>query len=1026
MKILAIRGKNLASLAGEFEIDFTIDPLRSAGIYAITGNTGSGKSTLLDAICLALFNDTPRINRAENADIADVKDLTIKQKDSRNILRRGTSDGYAEVDFISLAGDKYRVRWNVRRSRDKADGSLQSFTYRVFNLSSNCELQGSKKELLEKVKDLIGLTFDQFTRAVLLAQGDFATFLKAAPKEKAELLEKLTGTDVYSRISSKIYEKTKQAETDLSHITERIKDIELLPDKQITELSEEKTVLEKELKITDEEVLLLTEKLNWLQTNELLTENITKARNALEKSTDAVKEAKYRFDYVARIESVQQIRDLFKKLENNKEQLSVNEKTFKDLEASNNSNKESLVNAEKELVSHQETLVLFKTKWEQAEPRIKKARELDIQLKEVAKRLTDIKEEVEQTTKQKMSCEETILSHDNRLVSIQKSQAQINQWFESYKDYANVIPRIDFIVSYISDAYSTEEQTRKNLNLLHSTTESLKKEEELLSLQQVEAKRLNDILPAEIALLRERLIDNEPCPVCGSTHHPISGVNVESLEEQTLKEAKALVNREIDRLTESIRNRKEEIIRLQSLITGYKEQHHTTSEKLAKELISVPDWKAKYENETISNELKTIAKEWNKNLDKQTLFSDELSKRHQDKKNTRERLSELTETLKEKQEKQTFISVEVEQLNNKRKEVLGTYNADDIEKQYLKKIKTAEEQVAQATTSQNNLIAESKKIEGNMVQLAESISRLTKSIHDLETAINKWLSDREDCLTVDELSELLSKDNLWLTAERKSLDKLKKSELSAQATLIERQRVSEEHQKAKKKPTDNETVELLNVIINEKTLLLRQKRERLTEINVSFTNHERGIERIKQFEKELAEKGTIAENWRKLNELFGSADGAKFKVLAQGYTLDVLLGYANRHLKSLSQRYLLERVSPDSLSLQVIDLDMLSEVRSVHSLSGGESFLISLSLALGLSSLSSNKMRVESLFIDEGFGSLDAETLRTAMDALERLQTQGRKIGVISHVTEMTERISTQIKVIKSSNGKSHIEIIGR
>jgi len=128
-------------------------------------------------------------------------------------------------------------------------------------------------------------------------------------------------------------------------------------------------------------------------------------------------------------------------------------------------------------------------------------------------------------------------------------------------------------------------------------------------------------------------------------------------------------------------------------------------------------------------------------------------------------------------------------------------------------------------------------------------------------------------------------------------------------------------------------------------------------------------------------------------------------------------------LQSLSRRYRLERV-PETLALQVIDHDMCDEIRTVHTLSGGESFLVSLALALGLSSLSSNRMKVESLFIDEGFGSLDAETLRTAMDALENLRTQGRKIGVISHVQEMTERIPVQIRVSRSGNGRSFIEIV--
>ncbi len=158
--------------------------------------------------------------------------------------------------------------------------------------------------------------------------------------------------------------------------------------------------------------------------------------------------------------------------------------------------------------------------------------------------------------------------------------------------------------------------------------------------------------------------------------------------------------------------------------------------------------------------------------------------------------------------------------------------------------------------------------------------------------------------------------------------------------------------------------------------------------------------------------------------MIGSANGSKFRRIAQQYTLDVLLGYANRHLAELSRRYRLERML-DSLTLLVVDQDMGDEKRSVHSLSGGESFLVSLALALGLASLSSHNVKVESLFIDEGFGSLDAETLNMAMDALDKLQTQGRKVGVISHVHEMAERIGVQIQVTPRSGGQSRLTVIG-
>lgn len=185
-------------------------------------------------------------------------------------------------------------------------------------------------------------------------------------------------------------------------------------------------------------------------------------------------------------------------------------------------------------------------------------------------------------------------------------------------------------------------------------------------------------------------------------------------------------------------------------------------------------------------------------------------------------------------------------------------------------------------------------------------------------------------------------------------------------------------------------------------------------------------ERLKNT-KELLE--TIAKQeqktrlWSQLGELIGSADGKKFRNFAQQLTLDILLGYGNRHLENLSRRYRLERIK-DSLGLLVIDQDMGDEIRSVHSLSGGESFLLSLALALGLASLSSHRVRVESLFIDEGFGSLDSESLGVAMDALDSLQAQGRKVGVISHVQEMTERIGVRIQVTRQSGGQSRIAVI--
>ena len=171
MKILAIRCKNLASLEGETEIDFTQEPLKSAGIFAITGPTGAGKSTILDALCLALYAKTPRYLQAKEMgiEVQDVAGTTIGQGDIRGILRDGTAEGFAEVEFLGVDGDTYRATWHIRRARNKAEGSLQAYTLSLYNVSTQTDVPGKKTELLPEIERLVGLNFEQFTRSVLLA-----------------------------------------------------------------------------------------------------------------------------------------------------------------------------------------------------------------------------------------------------------------------------------------------------------------------------------------------------------------------------------------------------------------------------------------------------------------------------------------------------------------------------------------------------------------------------------------------------------------------------------------------------------------------------------------------------------------------------------------------------------------------------------------------------------------------------------------------------------------------------------------
>jgi exonuclease SbcC len=1024
MKILSIRGKNLASLEGEFEIDFTAEPLKSAGIFAITGTTGSGKSTLLDALCLALFDDTPRTNRAsENIQIADIKDKTISQKDSRNILRRGTSDGYAEVDFVSLAGEKFRSRWSVRRSRDKVTGALQNSDFKLTNLSANIEEQGRKTELLAKVVKLIGLTFDQFTRAVLLAQGDFATFLKATQKEKAELLEKLTGTEIYSRISAVIYEKTKTAEQELNTIKERIKDIELLSEEEIEIFAAEKQNITQELVLLNKELEILKNKIKWLDDEATLNEGIIQAEKSLANTERSLEEAKPRYDYLVEIDSVQEIRDRFNELKTANKQLSDNNTNLAKQEKTRDANASLLKQVVGKIATSEAELKKHTEDFQAVEPQIKQVRELDVQITGAKTNVKEAEKEFTLVKEKKRKLEKSITATQTSIASAQKIVEQKIAWFEQNKRYAAIIPRTDLIVNLLDDAATANKQKANNEKIFSEGKRLLDSELYEFSELTKEAERLNRLLPAEIASLRAKLEEGVPCPVCGSVHHPASASEGESLEEAKLNKAKNETADKIAALTERIEKRKAEQIRLESIIESYTGQSKEAMNKLGDYLADFPEWEAAFEKGNLQKSLKSFAETWNNNESERTRANEQLATLQTTLQLTREQQIEVENRYAGQESKYKNTKAISENLEARRKELFGGKNADEVEKFYTQKTKELSEALTKLHDEKNKIAASNEKQIGIINQIKQELERLSERCNLLQKTVDEWISAENRNFTIERLTDLLSKDNTWIVAERETLNRLHQNKTIALATLNERRKTLENHSLLENKPMPEENREILQASLTEKQNVSQQKNTRNAEIDVLFVNHQKGKERIALFEKELNEKGALSENWKKLNELFGSADGAKFKVLAQGYTLDALLAYANKHLQELSKRYKIQRI-PDTLALQVVDLDMLGEIRTVHSLSGGESFLISLALALGLSSLSSNRMKIESLFIDEGFGSLDIDTLRVAMDALERLQTQGRKIGVISHVAEMTERIGVRIQVERLVNGKSKIKVI--
>ena len=955
MKILAIRLKNLTSIEGMVEVDFTAEPLHSAGIFAISGPTGAGKSTLLDALCLALYDKSPRFaTSVESVNLADVGDNQINQSDVRNLLRRGTSDGYAEVDFLGIDGRRYRSRWSVRRTRNKISGSLQPQTLEVKELDTEKEFQGTKKELLIQLVELVGLTYEQFTRTVLLAQNDFATFLKSKGAAKAELLEKLTGTGVYSRISQEVYARNKAAQEEVTLIQNRMNVIELMPEEELLALQKEKE-LSAEKRVTG--IKLLAEQ------NEQL--NV--------------------------VRSLKMQEDLWKKKQQEEQEEQARLKMLQGA-----------------LASQEEGLVHFKAQWEAIQPDLKKARQLDIQIQSQQDSYTQSKQMLqsankqvsEQEQKMRMATEQLQVSYSslNRLLNhvgiekaLQLEQVEEILRQEADKLTAGINTNEERLLRLNSFGYPllTEEQMKlqkeltRQQNIRQLTETQTKTKAEIERLEKETTDCLKQLTEQETALkvtqrlyenvrmavgkdvkaLRQQLQEGEACPVCGSTAHPYHQEQevVDTLFRSIEQEYNAAVAN-----CQQINNRS---IVLQRDWTHQKMVDGQIGEQLA------ALYKAGIDagnEEQIQHRLTELAE---RILEYRNLYA-EWQRSDEEIKKMRAHCEALRENV-------SLCRLAMQKVSSAKEQLLLLQNTASAEQKRFEVIEKALNVLRQER---------SQLLKGKSADEAEAV--VAKREKELNLALEKARKE------VEAVHNRLS----GLQGEMKQIT-LAIGELQEQYKKIE----SPEQLPEIIKKQQEENLNTERALSTMEARLLQQAKNKLT---------------VEQIAKELAEKQTIAERWAKLNKLIGSADGAKFKVIAQSYTLNLLLLHANKHLSYLSKRYKLQQV-PDTLALQVIDCDMCDEIRTVYSLSGGESFLISLALALGLSSLSSNNLKVESLFIDEGFGSLDAESLRTAMEALEQLQMQGRKIGVISHVQEMSERISVQVQVHKKVNGKSVLTVVG-
>ncbi|MDR0427668.1 MAG: AAA family ATPase [Dysgonamonadaceae bacterium] len=1023
MKILAVRGRNLASLEGDFEIDFTSEPLKSAGIFAITGNTGSGKSTVLDAICLALFNATPRTRQAKRE--KEKNETNLSGTDTRNILRKGTGEGYAEVDFVALNGERFRSTWRVQRAGKNPAGNFQSKTQQLVNLTASKEENLSKKEYPLRINELIGLTFDQFTRSVLLAQGDFAAFLKAGDDEKAELLEKLTGTDIYSKISIEIHNKTKKAKEEYDLLQLQIAHITLLTEEEMNELNNQKNILTKKI----EQIKSAGDKLDknriWFEQKEKILRAIQQSEKEQNQITEKIESASDRYEYFNFIEASSEIRNDYLELKNIKNRLIEQQKQLLSSTLLLKKNEEKRILFEEKLNQTEEKRIEINNQLEKLKPVIEKINALEIQIETENRTKENAEAEYNREKEKRKETEKRISRLEKQHKEETESLQSLSEWFRLNKPFENIIPQADLIIGYLNQAKRFRENKQiveREIAMIQNQKNKLQHD---LTAKENEENKLNETLPLEIIQLRKQLKSGEACPICGSVEHPFEKEIYSEdflFNEESLKKQKTQIAEAVIQLKKEINRKEKEEIEKQTFKVHYEDQYSVNISAAEAYLSFLPSWKEQFADSSLQNELKMLSEKWTLNTQlsntKNNLL-DSVSIHLENEKKLSESICIECEHNKAIFEKHVN---RLEELKNNLLQLSGGQNIKALEAELKKEKDCLSALFEKEKKEKEETINEQSKQQGAIDQMKQNIQLSERKIKESEAKVSDWLNKPDQKITLELLDDLVSKSYEWIQSERDFLNQMKNNQIKISATLKEREQQLKEHELSENKPENDLQKENLILLKQENQKIESNLQNELTRIQVHLTKNQQDKDYVSKIEKEMKQKEESLDTWQKLNHLLGSHDGSLFKRMAQAYTLDILLGYANRHLELLSKRYCLKK-DLNSLALSVIDKDMLDDVRTVHSLSGGESFLISLALALGLSSLSSNRMNIESLFIDEGFGSLDADTLSVAMDALENLQTQGKKIGVISHVQEMTERISVQIQLIGTGNGKSYVKI---
>ena len=1139
MKILKLRLENLNSLKGKWEVDFTQHPFKDNGLFAITGQTGAGKSTLLDAICLALYHETPRLK-------------TISAS-TNQIMTRHTSNCRAEVEF-EVKGQIYRAFWSQRRSRDKADGALQTPTVELANGNGNI-LASQTNDKLKRIEEITGLDFARFTKSMMLAQGGFAAFLNANANERAELLEELTGTEIYGQISEYVFNQVRDDKQVLAQLEAQASGMALLSEELCSAKLQEIKALESQSEHTQNVLNTAQQHRQWRRDLEQSEKDKITAEQALQNANDAINNAAPDLARLANSIPAEAIMPLFQEWQRSEKHCATTQSALKTIQQDIETLRQQSITHHWQ--AHQTSAYIVQvnqsqltklsddrkqqTEWcekhghyarlgeqlgiwrGQFEQQTKLESDLQTQNTAITKLNDEIRQWDNQITQQNEKLhaaktaenleKEAVNTATNRLNTLLAGQTLPtlrNQW-QTSQQHLQVLKNSVVNATKLKTFSLQQVTDQGNLTQIEKI---ITEENQLLTQLREQYKQVDEQVGDKKKILeqeqriqslddqRASLQVGDACPLCGSHDHPAieayQTIDVSTAQIALLaKENELVALREKGQQEkielEKLKKDQEQLVKSMSVAQLEHETVLQAWQTIALSLSLEPNaWQThdvlqnQYESaikdDECTNNTLNAAEEAESALEhaknaahQQTLLyqteQNQINLLEQACKNSRENLTTLQIQQAQTQRlKATLNQQIVTQILNTGFKVPTESTAWLLEQEIeWKKWQQAQQALGQISieivrhrASLDSLIPQAQDWQVRWQKMEESdltpyqpsgdaSDSLKNCLFAIEALTNKQsqLSGQYKQLSTDfttHQNHLLGAEKTWkialttsvfsdLTAfqsalisdeDRSHLTQLKE-QLSQAVALAKatQQSTSDKCTQQRQRSLTPLTLAELEQQIAE----FDEKRQEVSrqlgalQIQLAEDHQRKGNQQDLLFQ--IAQHTAEIDIWERLNSLIGSAKGDKYRKFAQGLTLDHLMHLANRHLARLDGRYQLQRKSTGELDLEIIDTWQGDAARDTRTLSGGESFLVSLALALALSDLVSHKTSIDSLFLDEGFGTLDAETLEIALSALDAINASGKMIGVISHVEGLKERIGVQIKVSKSGGlGVSTIEIV--